>query len=157
MSKWVCRFSIPANIITDRGLQFTIHAFTSAVEALGTRVHTTTAYHPQSNGLVECTHRRLKETLAACGGNWVSNLPWVLFVLMNTPHTDDNLSPAQMLYRTPCTLPGSILDVPKFLMVKSYWTRFLDCVMAFLYMHDLTLLPLHQFPTYAGCMDGLTQ
>ena len=52
--------------------------------ALSTRVHTTTAYYPQSNGLVERTHQQLKEVLAAQGGDWISNLPWVLFGLMNT-------------------------------------------------------------------------
>ena len=84
------------------------------MEALGTQVHTMTAYHPQSNGLVERTHCRLKEVLTAHGGNWIKNLTWVMFGLMNTPRTDDNLSPAQILYGTPCTFPGSILDVPEF-------------------------------------------
>ena len=74
-SKWICRFSIQADLVTDRGLQFTSNAFTSAVEALDMRTHTTTTYHLQSNGLVERTHRRLKEALTARGGDWMENLP----------------------------------------------------------------------------------
>ncbi len=40
----------------------------------------TTAYHPQSNGLVERFHCQLKEALKAssCGAAWVEHLPWVL-------------------------------------------------------------------------------
>ena len=56
MSNWVCRFGIPANIVTDQGLQFTSRTFTTSLEALGSRVHTTTAYPPQSNRMIERTH-----------------------------------------------------------------------------------------------------
>ena len=62
---WVARFGIPANLVADRGLQFTSHQFTSTLEALGTQVHFTTTYHPKSNGLIECQHCRLKEALTA--------------------------------------------------------------------------------------------
>jgi transposase InsO family protein len=42
----------------------------------------TTAYHPQSNGLVERFHRWLKDALrsgaAAADADWHDHLPWVL-------------------------------------------------------------------------------
>ena len=64
--------------------------------------------------MVEQTHRRLKEDLAARGGIWTHNLPWVLLGLRNTPWEDNNLSPAQMMYGTSCTLLGSIIDSPEY-------------------------------------------
>ena len=36
---WVARFGIPADLVANRGLQFTSHQFTSTMEALGTQVH----------------------------------------------------------------------------------------------------------------------
>ena len=84
LSHWVCRLGIPADVVSDRGLQFTSRTFTSSLQAMGSHIHTTTAYHPQANGIVERTHRRLKEALAAHGGEWTRNLPWVLLGLRNT-------------------------------------------------------------------------
>ena len=81
---------------------------------MGFRIHTMTVYHPQLNGMVEWTHQRLKEALAAHGGEWTRNLPWVLLGLRNTPREDDDLSPAKMLYGTSCTIPGSIIDSPEY-------------------------------------------
>ena len=47
---------------------------------LGTQVHHTTAYYPQSNGLVERFRRHLKSALRArrTGPNWTQELPWVV-------------------------------------------------------------------------------
>ena len=65
VNHWISRFGIPADLITDRGLQFTSHLFTSTMEALGTQVHFTMAYHPKLNRMVERQHHRLKEALTA--------------------------------------------------------------------------------------------
>ena len=64
LSHWISRFGIPADVVSDRGLQFTSRTFTSSLQAMGSRVHTTTAYHHQLNGVIERAHRRLKEALA---------------------------------------------------------------------------------------------
>jgi hypothetical protein len=54
-----------------------------SVRRLGIQHICTTAFHPQSNGLVEHFHRRLKEALKAClaGPAWPSHLPWVMLCL----------------------------------------------------------------------------
>jgi transposase InsO family protein len=40
---------------------------TSACTNLGIKHVLTTAYHPQSNGMVEGVHRQLKDAIRACG------------------------------------------------------------------------------------------
>ena len=60
LANWISRFGVPKEIISDRGAQFTSQLWTSVANALGVKHHTTTANHPQSNGLVESMHRQLK-------------------------------------------------------------------------------------------------
>ena len=57
---WVATFGVPSSITTDRGSQFLSAAWTQLMSTWGIRTHTTTAYHPEANGLVERLHRRLK-------------------------------------------------------------------------------------------------
>ena len=60
ISLWVCRYGVPARLVTDRGAQFCGSLFRSLCTLLGANHAPTTAYHPQSNGLIERVHRKLK-------------------------------------------------------------------------------------------------
>ena len=68
-SAWVCRFGVPDSLTSDRGPQFTSAVWAALCGFLGTDHSPTTAYHPQSNGMVERWHRRLKDTLRARGAS----------------------------------------------------------------------------------------
>ena len=78
---------------------------------LGIAHHHTTAYHPQSNGLVERFHRHLKAAMRArlLGPNWVDELPWVLLGIRMIPKVDLKCSSAELVYGTPITLPGDFV------------------------------------------------
>ena len=56
----IARFGVPADITSDRGPLFTSEIWRALADSLGAKVHHTTAYHPQANGLVERFHRSLK-------------------------------------------------------------------------------------------------
>ena len=62
---WVTRFGVPAMVTTDRGTQFTSALWMAACHRLGIKHVITTAYHPQSNGMVKRVHRQIKDTLRA--------------------------------------------------------------------------------------------
>ena len=49
----VCRFGVPARVITDNGTQFTSRAFMQYVQALGSKVSFASLIHPRSNGQAE--------------------------------------------------------------------------------------------------------
>ena len=108
---WIARFGIPLDITSDRGPQFTSRLWASITKLLGIAHHHTTAYHPQSNGLVECFHRHLKVAMRALlsGPNWVDELPWVLLGIRMVPKVDLKCSSAELVYGTPITLPGDFV------------------------------------------------
>ncbi|KAJ8372424.1 hypothetical protein AAFF_G00289600 [Aldrovandia affinis] len=62
---WVSRFGTPSDLSSDRGSQFTSELWAEVARALGVRLHHTTAFHPQANGLCERFHRSMKAALRA--------------------------------------------------------------------------------------------
>ena len=112
---WVSRFGIPTDITVDRGTQFTSELWTALSTALGTKVHHTTAYHPQANGMIERFHRTLKASLMTklSNSNWLSELPWVLLGLRTVPKEDLKASTAELVYGSPIIVPGQfVTEVP---------------------------------------------
>ena len=105
---WVARFGVPESVTTDRGTQFSGAVWRCLCDTLGIHHIMTTAYHPQSNGLVERFHRQLKEALQAreCGAGWEEHLPWVLLGLRAAPKEVSGVSSAEAVYGTPVALPG---------------------------------------------------
>ena len=98
IAHWIARFGIPIDMSSDRGPQFTSQLWTSIAQLLGIQLHHTTAYHPQSNGLVERFHRHLKSALRArlTGPSWTQELPWVLLGIRTAPK-DLGCSSAEMV------------------------------------------------------------
>ena len=116
-SGWIARFGVPSIITSDRGVQFTSQIWQILCKTLRIKHVVTTAYHPQSNGLVERFHRQLKNVLKsrACGVDWADHLPWVMLGIRAAPKEDSAVSAAEMVFGSPLTLPGQIQteeDVP---------------------------------------------
>lgn len=110
ISQWVSRHGIPRDITSDRGRQFVSQLWQEMGTSLGTRLHFTTAYHPQANGMVERFHRTMKAALRSTLTNddWLSKLPWVMLGLRTATKEDLEHSPAELVYRHPLNLPGNV-------------------------------------------------
>ena len=67
-------------MVSDRGSQFTSAAFKEMTDFFGIKHHKTTAYHPQSDGMLETYHRVIKNALKSYLGrdHWMDFLPFVL-------------------------------------------------------------------------------
>src|SRR4051812_5410765 len=91
----IFRFGGPHNIITDNGTKFTASEFQNFCEELGIKINYVSVAHPQSNGQVEKANglvcgglkKRLLAPLEQAAGNWVEELPAVLWSLRTTPNT----------------------------------------------------------------------
>ena len=57
---------IPVSIVSDRDPRFTSRFWESLQQALGTKLHFSTAFHPQTDGQSERTIQTLEDILQAC-------------------------------------------------------------------------------------------
>ncbi len=114
LHNWIARFGVPDSIVSDQGRQFTSTLWRELHQVLGVQHNTTTAYHPQANGIVERFHRSLKASLKARldGPRWVDELPVVLLGIRSTWKESSDASPAQLVYGTNVRLPGDFLPPP---------------------------------------------
>lgn len=105
-TNWISRFGIPDRITTDQGRQFESDLFHALNKLLGiNRLHTT-AYHPQSNGILECWHRTLKSALKCYANNrWTESLPALLLGLGTAISSNLTITPAELVYGTNLRLP----------------------------------------------------
>ena len=114
---WISTYGVPETITTDRGSQFTSRIWTQLMQVWGIKHNVTTAYHPQSNGMVERLHRRLKESLMAlCRDereNWYWRLPMTLLALRTTIKPDIGASPSDLVYGEGISIPGQLAGPPQ--------------------------------------------
>ncbi|KAI0515910.1 hypothetical protein KFK09_008580 [Dendrobium nobile] len=106
---------LPAKIITDKGTQFTERVFTTFCKDLHIQLVHTTVAHPQTNGQTEVTNRTilrgLKTRLDKDGGQWVDELPNVLWAYPITARTPTRETPYNLCFDTKAVIPVDI-EVP---------------------------------------------
>ncbi|GJW75440.1 putative reverse transcriptase domain-containing protein, partial [Tanacetum coccineum] len=105
----VARHGVPVSIISDRDGRFTSHLWQAFQEALGTKLHMSTAYHLETDGQSERTIQTLEDMLRACvmdfGGSWDTHLPLVEYSYNNSYHTSVKCAPFEALYGRKCRSP----------------------------------------------------
>jgi hypothetical protein len=109
---WVAMFGVPSILTSDPGRQFTFTLWEGLTKLLGIKHVQTTAYLPQSNGMVERTHGQLKAALRArlAGSRWPEHLPWVLLGLRTAPQEDSGILAAELVYGAALALPAEFLS-----------------------------------------------
>ena len=118
------RHGVPAQLLSDHGAAFLSKLLAEVYKLMDMKKVNTTAYHPQTNGLVEQFNRTLLDMLSKTakrnGRDWDSCLPFVLFAYRTSPQTSTGESPFYLLYgrdpRLPteavlCPPPNSLLPV----------------------------------------------
>ncbi|XP_068241185.1 uncharacterized protein [Palaemon carinicauda] len=102
LTQFFCRFGFPATVQSDKGSHFMAREFKAAMEYHGVHHQTSTAYHPESQGLVERSHQTLKTVLTKLGEAGSSdreeNLPYALFALRQARSETKGYSPFKLLY-----------------------------------------------------------
>ena len=106
----ILKFGIPQSILTDQGSNFMSEVFGNVCKILKIKRIKCTAYHPQTNGALERTHRVLVEYLRCFiledQSNWDKWLPYATFVFNTTPHTSTGFTPHELLFGRKPNIPG---------------------------------------------------
>jgi len=107
----ICRFGTPAVLVSDRGSHFTAAVVSSLCRLLGVDRRTSTAYHPQTQGLVERFNATLADMMAKLTStdqhDWDAHLPQLVWAYNTSIHASTGLTPFETLFGT---APVSVLD-----------------------------------------------
>ena len=99
----------PVSIVSDRDPRFTSRFWPSLQRALGTRLHFSTTFHPQTDGQSERTIQTLEDMLRACvlefKGSWDRHLPLMEFAYNNSYQSSIEMAPYEALYGRKCRTP----------------------------------------------------
>ncbi|GJX60545.1 putative reverse transcriptase domain-containing protein [Tanacetum coccineum] len=105
----VSRHGVPISIISDCDSHFTSRFRQSLQNALGTQLHMSISYHPETDGQSESTIQTLEDMLRAYvidfGKGWDKHLPLVEFSYNNSYHASIKAAPFEALYGRKCRSP----------------------------------------------------
>jgi hypothetical protein len=105
----VSRHGVPSEILSDRGRDFLSGLMKEVETLMGYHKLNTTAYHPQTDGLVERYNTTLTSMLAKTvkkgGAEWDDQLPYVLFAYRANQQASTRESPFYLQYRRDPRLP----------------------------------------------------
>ena len=105
----ISRHGVPRELLSDRGAAFLSKLLHEIYRLMGIHKTSTTAYHPQTDGLVERFHRiltsMLSKTTQPGGVDWDDRLPYVLFSYRCSEQESIRESPFFMVYGRDPVLP----------------------------------------------------
>ena len=102
VSEIISHHGVPRELLSDRGAAFLSKLLHELYRLMGIHKVSTTAYHPQTDGLVERFHRTLTAMLSKTsqpgGSDWDERLPFVLFAYQCCEQESTHEYPFFMLY-----------------------------------------------------------
>lgn len=103
-------------VLTDQGGNFLSQIFKQVCKLLKIDKINTSAYHPESNGSLERSHKVLVEYLRCfCNEKqteWEKWIPFATFVYNTTPHSATKYTPFELVYGRLANLPGALQKAP---------------------------------------------
>ena len=100
---------VPISIVSDRDPRFISRFWPSLQATLGTCLHFSTTFHPQTDGQSERTIQTLVDMLRACvmefKGSWGTHLALMEFAYNNSYQNSIEMAPFKALYGRTCRTP----------------------------------------------------
>ena len=115
VNNFILRYGVPAEIATDRGTEFMSTVFKEVCTLLKINQLTSTAYHHQTIGALENSHKSLGAYLRIQTDNhpeeWSKWLPFWSFSYNTSVHTETKFSPYELVFGKKCTLPSNLSKI----------------------------------------------
>jgi len=117
VEKIVLLYGTPQVLQTDQGANFMSEVFRNTCNLLKIKKIQSTAFHPESQGGIERSHRVLAEYrrhyVSEDQTNWDSWVPFATYVYNTTQHSATSFSPFELLFGRPSTLPSALKKPPE--------------------------------------------
>ena len=102
LSQFISIFGIPKVIQSDQGSNFSSCMFSQVLKQLRVQHNQSSAYHPQSQGVLERFHQTLKSILRAycteLGKDWEEGLPWLMLAAREVVQESTGFSPNELVF-----------------------------------------------------------
>ncbi|TYI09236.1 hypothetical protein ES332_A09G057300v1 [Gossypium tomentosum] len=100
---------VPLSIVSDKDPRFSSRFWKKLQDALGTKLHFSTTFHPQTDGQSERIIQILEDMLRCCilefEGTWEQYLPLIEFAYNNSFQSSIKITPYKALYGGICRTP----------------------------------------------------
>ena len=114
---WICRFSCPQQIVSDRGLEFVNNTLKELCQLLRIDRTMTSAFHPATNSAAESFNRTIKKYLSTMLEQntleWAKWLPALQLSYNTSVHKTTLNTPFAMTYAFDPKLPYFDMDKPR--------------------------------------------
>lgn len=112
VDNFILRYGIPKEIATDRGTEFLSSTVKEVCKLLHINQLQSTAYHHQSIGALENSHKHLGNYLRIQTDNhpdaWSTWLPYWCFSYNTSVHTETKFTPYELVFGKKCILPSNL-------------------------------------------------
>jgi transposase InsO family protein len=109
----ILRFGMNGNmsVLSDQGSNFQSELFTNVCKMLKIKKQRTSAWHPESNGSLERSHRTMKEYLRTVvnedSNDWDDFIEYCIFTMNTTRNRATGYSPFELIYGYQAEIPSS--------------------------------------------------
>ena len=113
LTSFISTFGVPKIVQTDQGSNFMSRTFSHVLKQLRVEHHVSSAYHPESQGVLERFHQTLKSMLRSycteLSQDWEEGLPWLLLAIWEVSQTSTGFSPNELVFAHSVWGPLSVL------------------------------------------------
>ena len=116
VSQVVLKYGTPNIVQTDQGANFVSELFKNTCKLLKIKKIQSTAFHPESQGSIERSHRVLAEYLRHYvkedQSNWDEWMPFAAYAYNTSEHSATGYTPFELVFGHPSSLPSALKSEP---------------------------------------------
>lgn len=114
VNNFILRYGVPSELVSDQGTEFLASTFKEICKLLHINQLNSTAYHHQTLGALENSHKNLGAYLriqtAKYANSWSTWLPYWSFSYNTTVHTETRYTPYELVFGKHAKLPSNLIN-----------------------------------------------